>query len=440
MYYHFLKQKAAQGPKGQMGGFTRVLHDDSDGLEDEIPTCRVDRLKDELGFVVLSRPFAFKQFFEKCPAIEEEFILMAEPDHMYIKPVPNLMRGDTPAAFPFFYIKPIDRPDIVKRFLPGITDEEIGEIDTIGSSPVFIRKDDLERLAPEWAEMSVALQKDPEAKKAWGWVIEMLGYALASYKLGLRHDYRPQMQGATSVGQERRENSSPSTSPTAWTTSSTARPRRERPASGASTSARTRTRTHRRFLHHRTAWITTSSARSSTASTRRDYAFPIGENGIIRPSSASSIDVDYGNNAKSTSSPSRSRLDHARILSRNTTARRGSRSLSGLIFLSHPQFSSRADAFAVARSQTNPLSSAHRSMALARASLAPTRARARDVRPREIFFPASRTKTPPATRANASSSESPLDTLLGATIVAPGGDAGVRSSVQKYYGETLRDV
>ena len=194
MYYHFLKQKAAQGPKGQMGGFTRVLHDDSDGLEDEIPTCRVDRLKDELGFVVLSRPFAFKQFFEKCPAIEEEFILMAEPDHMYIKPVPNLMRGDTPAAFPFFYIKPIDRPDIVKRFLPGITDEEIGEIDTIGSSPVFIRKDDLERLAPEWAEMSVALQKDPEAKKAWGWVIEMYGYALASYKLGVRHDYRPQMQ------------------------------------------------------------------------------------------------------------------------------------------------------------------------------------------------------------------------------------------------------
>ena len=75
------------------------------------------------------------------------------------------MRGDTPAAFPFFYIKPIERPDIVKRFLPGITDEEIGEIDTIGSSPVFIRKDDLERLAPEWAEMSVALQKDPEAKK-----------------------------------------------------------------------------------------------------------------------------------------------------------------------------------------------------------------------------------------------------------------------------------
>ena len=27
MYYWYKKQKAAQGPEGQMGGFTRVLHD-----------------------------------------------------------------------------------------------------------------------------------------------------------------------------------------------------------------------------------------------------------------------------------------------------------------------------------------------------------------------------------------------------------------------------
>tara|TARA_B110000003_G_scaffold157826_1_gene158193 strand:+ start:6747 stop:8003 length:1257 start_codon:yes stop_codon:yes gene_type:complete len=41
-------------------------------------------------------------------------------------------------------------------------------------------------------------------------------------------------------------------------------------------------------------------------------------------------------------------------------------------------------------------------------------------------------------RARASSSSSgALDALLGATIIAPGGDASVRASVQKYYGETL---
>ena len=41
--------------------------------------------------------------------------------------------------------------------------------------------------------MSVALQKDKDAKAAWGWVIEMYGYTLAAYKLGISHDLRPQM-------------------------------------------------------------------------------------------------------------------------------------------------------------------------------------------------------------------------------------------------------
>ena len=35
-----------------MGGFTRVLHDKADKLVDEIPTCVVDRLDNEMGFVV----------------------------------------------------------------------------------------------------------------------------------------------------------------------------------------------------------------------------------------------------------------------------------------------------------------------------------------------------------------------------------------------------
>lgn len=29
---------------------------------------------------------------------------MSEPDHLYLRPIPNLMNGDKPAAFPFFYI------------------------------------------------------------------------------------------------------------------------------------------------------------------------------------------------------------------------------------------------------------------------------------------------------------------------------------------------
>ena len=71
-----------------------------------LTVCFVHRLDNEMGFVVLSRPNAFKQYFEKCGDIEEDYVLMAEPDHLYLRPLQNLMNGRTAAAFPFFYINP----------------------------------------------------------------------------------------------------------------------------------------------------------------------------------------------------------------------------------------------------------------------------------------------------------------------------------------------
>jgi len=67
------------------------------------------------------------------------YILMAEPDHVFVKPLPNLAHGDEPAAFPFFYIKPTDNEKILRKFFP----EEKGpvsNIDPIGNSPVIIKK------------------------------------------------------------------------------------------------------------------------------------------------------------------------------------------------------------------------------------------------------------------------------------------------------------
>jgi hypothetical protein len=196
MYYWYTKQKAMQDPlTGQMGGFTRVLHDAPDTLVDEIPTCVVDRLENEFGFVVLSRPNAFVEFFEKCPEIEEEYILMAEPDHLYLRPLENLMNGNTPAAFPFFYIEPKKYPKLVRRFAgEAFTDAQIEAVDPIGSSPVFIHKDDLRRVAPVWRDVALKIKRDPEAEKAWGWVLEMYGYAIASAMVGLKHDLRPRLQ------------------------------------------------------------------------------------------------------------------------------------------------------------------------------------------------------------------------------------------------------
>lgn len=64
---------------------------------------------------------------------------MAEPDHIFIKPLPNLAHGDYPAGFPFFYIKPAEHEKIIRKFFP----EENGpvmNIDPIGNSPVIIKK------------------------------------------------------------------------------------------------------------------------------------------------------------------------------------------------------------------------------------------------------------------------------------------------------------
>ena len=196
MYYWYREMKARQDPtSGQMGGFTRVLHDDADALVDEIPTCVVSRLQNEMGFVVLSRPNAFVEFFEKCPEIEEDYILMAEPDHLYLRPLDNLMRGDTPAAFPFFYIDPKKYPKLIRRFAgEHMTDAAIEAMDPVGSSPVFLHKDDLRRVAPVWRDVTLRIKSDPEADKEWGWVLEMYGYTIASAMVGLKHDLRPQLQ------------------------------------------------------------------------------------------------------------------------------------------------------------------------------------------------------------------------------------------------------
>lgn len=64
---------------------------------------------------------------------------MAEPDHVFANPLPNLVLGDHPAAFPFFYIKPSEHEKIIRKYYP----EELGpvtNVDPIGNSPVIIKK------------------------------------------------------------------------------------------------------------------------------------------------------------------------------------------------------------------------------------------------------------------------------------------------------------
>mmetsp|Transcript_33623 Transcript_33623/g.63237 ORF Transcript_33623/g.63237 Transcript_33623/m.63237 type:complete len:501 (+) Transcript_33623:122-1624(+) len=186
MYYWYQKVKAAN-PDSDLGGFTRVLHSGRpDGLMNEIPTVVVQPLPRgvDQGYVVLNRPFAFVQFFDKV-VIKEDYIMMAEPDHLMLQAIPNWATPTQPVAFPFFYINPQDPAlgPIAQRFNEGNH-----PIDPIGNSPVIIHKDQLKPLVSKWHDLALRLKRDSSANKAFGWVLEMWAYAIAAAQMNIRHE------------------------------------------------------------------------------------------------------------------------------------------------------------------------------------------------------------------------------------------------------------
>lgn len=64
---------------------------------------------------------------------------MAEPDHIFLRPLPNLAYGTQPAGFSFFYIKPAVHEKIIRKFYPK-ENGPVTDIDPIGNSPVIIKK------------------------------------------------------------------------------------------------------------------------------------------------------------------------------------------------------------------------------------------------------------------------------------------------------------
>ena len=88
-------------------------------------------------YVVLNRPWAFVQWLAVTD-IPERYVLMSEPDHVWLKPMPNLMTGEAPAAFPFFYIEPA-KPEyraITEKFTGRLTLKQAESIAPIGAAPL----------------------------------------------------------------------------------------------------------------------------------------------------------------------------------------------------------------------------------------------------------------------------------------------------------------
>lgn len=81
-----------------------------------------------------SKKHSLHAFYDRC-----RYILMAEPDHIFVNPLPNLATDTEPAGYPFFYIKPAENEKIMRKFYP----KEYGpvtNVDPIGNSPVIIHK------------------------------------------------------------------------------------------------------------------------------------------------------------------------------------------------------------------------------------------------------------------------------------------------------------
>jgi len=203
-YYHYKKQKALN-PCSDMGGFTRLFNTPNarpDSLMDEIPTLLVRQLNHgscaecDRGFIVMNRPWGVVQLVESelYQRIEEDYIFIIETDHMMMRVFPNLATPDRPVGFGFYYMLGMDpklKP-VVEKFLdPSISAETV---DAVGPSPILIHKPLLQKVARPWWDMSQRMQKDPDAQRIFGWVLEMWGYNLAVRNMGIRHTVSKDIQ------------------------------------------------------------------------------------------------------------------------------------------------------------------------------------------------------------------------------------------------------
>jgi len=197
MYYHWKKQAAAGGPCTEMTGFTRLCASkdgEPDGLEDYIPSVFVKQLPDSVlknygYFGVLNRPHSVVEFFKEprlYERIKEEYVMVAETDHVYMKPIPNLASATEAAAHSFGYMHASSRHNnVIHMCWP---EGDSSQIQPIGPSPLIIKTADLRRVAQQWLDCSYTLRGSPEpAKIIQDWVLEMWAYAIASASIGIRH-------------------------------------------------------------------------------------------------------------------------------------------------------------------------------------------------------------------------------------------------------------
>ena len=183
MYYHWKKQRD-NDPAGrctELTGLHRLVATPGgrpDGLEDEIPSIFVSEYSGRQlmrfgGYRVINRPYSVNQLLarrEVWASIEEDYVYIAETDHVMMHPIPNKAARGSPMAYVFNYMGPNPaHGSIVRRMWPEGGSDGYKRVQSIGPSPVIIHRLDLEAVAPEWEATAVKLKTDREADAALGY-------------------------------------------------------------------------------------------------------------------------------------------------------------------------------------------------------------------------------------------------------------------------------
>ena len=131
-----------------------------------------------------NKPSAVLEWLRRCPP-PEEWLLLLDPDCVFVAPVNAEARRGEPIAQPVSYMRPEEVRGLVRRHCrrPAL-------VRGIGI-PVVIHREDLSATAGLWLEKTEAIRDDRLGRDQVGWTAEMWGYAFATAELGLRHQLLP---------------------------------------------------------------------------------------------------------------------------------------------------------------------------------------------------------------------------------------------------------